>query len=652
MSVADALAGLGGGAVIAVLGLGLVLSFRASGVVNLAHAAVGAYLAFAYFEFRDSGDLVLPILGLPARVHLLATPTLATAVVVGLALAVVVGLAIHLLVFRPLRDSSPIARVVASLGLFLYTQELVRLRFPVAGSSVTRRLSILPQGPVRLLGSAVSADRLWLAAFAIGGAAVLTFVYRRTRFGLVTRAAASSDKGALLTGLRPDRAAAGNWVLSTVLAGVAVVLIEPISGLDPTTTSLLVVPALGAALLGGLASFWITTGAGLGIGIAQAMLLGYLVRPGTTWVPSWLPVNGLVQAVPVVIILVALAARGDVVPGRAAVPERRTPPSPTPRRPWVGVLALAGFGLLGALTFDATSRQAMVVSMIASMLALSIVVVTGYAGQMSLAPLAVAGVSGFTLVHLAGVGVPFPVDLLLAAVLGGAVGVAVGSTATRVRGTTFAVATLALAVALEQLALASPSLSGGAAGSSAPRPQLFGLDLGSSARGVDDVRPAFVITVLVVLVMCVAAVTNLRRGPTGLRWLAVRANERAAAAAGIDVARAKLSAFATASVLAGLSGGLTAYSTSTLSPASFMVVGALVAVALTFLGGVSSVAGAIIAGLLAQSGLLASLGRGDEQRTYAWSGIALIAAAIWAPEGIVGLARRAREGVRRRRVAT
>ena len=642
--VGFALAGLGGGAVVAALGLGLVLSFRTSGVVNFAHAATGTYLAFAYFEFRDRGDLVLPILGLPDRVHILATPTLATALFVLLVLAAAVGLVLYLLVFRPLRSSTPLARVVASLGLFLYFQEVVRIRFPTAGAAVIQRFPVLPETRVELLGTAVSANRLWLVVLAVGGALVLAAVFRWTRFGLVTRAAAASDKGALLMGLRGDRAGAVNWMVATVLAGFAVVLIEPIAGLDPTTTSLLVVPALAAALIGGLSSFVVTVAAGIGIGIVQSMILGYVVQPSVTWIPDWLPAAGLQQVVPVVVILAALALRGDVLPGRSAVPERRPSPVPTPRRPIVGPALLASGGLVLAFTLDAAGRRGLVVSMTFAVLALSVIVICGYAGQISLAQLALAGIAGFAVVHFGTAGIPFPVDLLLASALAAGIGTIIGLSASRLRGMTFAVATLAIAVSLEQLVLASPSFSGGAAGRRAPRPTLFGLDLGSAARGADDVRPAFVVTVLVVLVLSVVAVINLRRSHTGLRWLAIRANPRAAAAAGVDVTRSRLVAFACSAALAGLSGGLTAYSTSALSPASFMVIGSLVVVALAYLGGISSVIGAIVAGLIAQAGLLTAVtgasGTTGGDQIYAWSGIALVLAALFAPEGVVGLCRR------------
>jgi branched-subunit amino acid ABC-type transport system permease component len=619
-----------------------VLAHRASGVVNFAHAAMGMYVAFAFFALRSTGDLVLPVLGLPARVHLLARPTLATALVVALVLGALLGLVVYGLIFRPLRQAPALARVVASLGLFLYLQQMVQLRFPTTGAAVQTNRQVLSEAPIHLLGTAVTTNRLLLAALVVAVTVALGAVYRYTRFGLATRAAAGNEKGALLAGISPDRLGALNWMIASVLAGFAVILIEPIAGLDASSTSLLVVPALAAALLGGLSSFALTAIGGLAIGMVQSLVLSYAVQPSTTWIPSWLPTTGLQQAVPVVAIIAVLALRGDALPDRAAIVGRRLPPSPTPRRVtlWAAVLSVAV--VVGLETFGAANRQALIVSMVFALLSLSVVVITGYVGQISLAPMAFAGVAGFTVIHLANGGVPFPFATLGAALVATVLGVLVGLPITRVRGMSLAVATLAIAVAIEGLVLASPSFSGGPAGMSAPRPTLFGVDLGIGALGDANFRPAFGFTVLVVLVLTCAGVANLRRNRTGLRWLAVRANERAAAAAGIDVTRAKLGAFAVSSFLAGLCGVFMAYSATTLSPTSFMVIGALVAVSLTYLAGVSSISGALVAGALTQAGIFTALtsdlaGGSADDYVFAISGVLLIVTAITAPEGITGL---------------
>lgn len=636
------LAGLGSGAVVASLALGLVLGHRANGVINFAHAAMGMYLAYAYFEFRETGDLVLPVIGLPSRIHLLARPTLVSALLVTLLLGLALGVAVYWLVFRPLREAPPLARVVASLGLLLYTQEMARLRFPTSGAGVAVRRAILPDGPVQLLGTTVSANRLLLTAMVIVTTVVLTIVFRLTRFGLATRAAAGNEKGALLIGIAPDQLGSICWALAAALAGAAVIFIEPIAGLDPATTTLLVVPALAAALIGSLESFAITSAAGIGIGMVQSLILGWAVRPSTTWIPDWLPTTGIQAAVPVVLIILVLVLRGDALPDRSAIAPRSLPVSPTPRHVLAWTLLLSGVAGGGLLVFSASYRQALVVTMIFALLALSVVVVTGFSGQISLAQMAFAGVAGFAAIRFSEHGVPFLPALVLAALVSTALGLLIGFPATRVRGMTLAVATLAMAVAIEGLILASEPFSGGAAGLSAPRPSLFGIDIGFNARGADNFRPAFGFVVIVVLALSAGAVANLRRNRTGLRWLAVRANERAAAAAGIDVTRSKLGAFATSSFLAGLSGGLTAFATTTLSPTSFAVIGALVALSLTYLAGVSSISGALLAGGLAQAGIITIAMNGQTngaagRYAFAISGLTLIVTAILAPQGLTGL---------------
>ncbi len=603
---------------------------------------MGMYVAFAYFELRATGDLVLPVLGLPARVHLVARPTLTTSLCVAALLAACLGLVVYLLVFRPLRNAPPLARVVASLGLFLYLQQVVQLRFSAVGASVQTRRQVLSEAPVHLLGTVVTTNRLLLAGLVVVVTVALGALFRFSHFGLATRAAATNPTGALLAGVSPDLIGGANWVLASVLGGLAVILVDPIFGLDASSTSLLVVPALAAALVGGLRSFPLTALGGLGLGMVQSLVLSYAVQPSTTWIPTWLPTTGLQQAVPVAAIVAVLALRGTALPDRAEVLGRRLPPSPAPRHVAVWAVVLSGAVVVGLETFGAANRQALIVSLVFVLLSLSVVVLTGFVGQISLAPLAFAGVAGFAAIHVVEAGVPFPLAVLAAALLATVLGTFVGLSVRRVRGLSLAVATLAIAVAIEALGLASPSFSGGAAGLVPPRPTLFGIDLGVGARGAANFRPAYGFTVLVVVVLASVAVANLRRNRTGLRWLAVRANERAAEAAGIDVGRAKLGAFAVSSFLAGLCGVCMAFSVTTLSPTSFVVIGSLVAVALTYLAGVSSVGGALLAGALAQGGIVTALlgegaGSSGEQYVFALSGVLLVVMAIAAPEGIVGL---------------
>jgi ABC-type branched-subunit amino acid transport system ATPase component/ABC-type branched-subunit amino acid transport system permease subunit len=238
-----------------------------------------------------------------------------------------------------------------------------------------------------------------------------------------------------------------------------------------------------------------------------------------------------------------------------------------------------------------------------------------------------------------GAGIPFPVAPVLAACVAAAVGVVVGVPALRIRGAQLAVVTLAAAVALEQLVFRNPKLTG-TGGSLIPDASLFGLDLGSR-KGTDIARLPFGLLVLAVLAGSALVVSNLIRSATGRRLLAVRSNERAAAAVGIDVASNKLLAFAIASFLAGLGGAFIGYSRGQLSAESFSTLVGLSFLAFAYLGGITSVAGALVAGTLAPLGigfvvLDRQLELGD--RYLLLSGVALVLTSIFNAEGIVGRA--------------
>jgi branched-chain amino acid transport system permease protein len=640
------LLGLGGGAVVAALALGLLLAYRASGVVNFAHAAVGMWIAYTYLALRRDGDLLLPVIGLPDRVTLLPEGyrfSWATALVIAMVLAALYGLVIHALVFRPLRHAPSLAKVVASLGLFLYLLAVGELRTEGRGAALTRTESLLPDGVVEVAGLDIPQDRIWLTVLVVAVTAALAALYHLSRFGLASRAAAENEKGAVLLGHSPDRLAAVNWMLATMLAGAAVILIAPIAGLDPSATSLLIVPALAAALLGGFRSFVATAAAGLAIGMVQSELLNLR----TEW--TWLPDLGFQQGLPLLIIVLTLVWRGEPLPTRSTLRTGHFPRSPSPRHAGWWAAGLGAAAVVGLLTLGSDWRQAIIVTSVFAVIALSIVVLTGYVGQISLMPMALAGVSAFAMIKLStSADVPFPLAPLLAAALAVPVGLVAGIPAVRVRGMNLAIATLAAAVAVEELVLKWGWFTGGLEGTDVPAPRLLGVDLGISGTGADFPRPAFGILCVIVLAVAAVGVANLRRGSTGLRWLAVRANERAAAAAGVDVARTKLGAFATSSFLAGIGGSLLAYQYDTLSVSSFLVFQSLALLAVTYLGGIAALGGALVAGVMTDGGLLSvAVGRGGGEAQFAVNGLLLIVVAILYPEGITGALYRLGERVRR-----
>ncbi|MEX0847242.1 MAG: ABC transporter permease [Ilumatobacteraceae bacterium] len=640
------LLGLGGGAAIAVLALGLVVTHQASGVVNFAHAALGSYAAFAYSSFRQTGRLVLPVFGVP-DIDLGGVPTTLTALVLVCAVAGLCGAFLAIVVYRPLRPASPLARLIASLGVLLYLVSVMSLRFGAQGSTSLVIDPVLPTHLVRITDDVVIyADRLWLAGIAIVAGLALSAVARFTRFGIATRAVAENERAAAMLGIRADLIAVGNWVAASVFAALAMILAAPITKLSPIQSSLLVVPAIAAALVTRFRGILSTVLVALAIGMAQSELLNLQVTV------DWLPDVGLQQGLPLIVILVALALGAGPTPARGALDTVRLPSPYLP--PWAGAVVVAVMGVAAIVTWTGSSewRSAVIISCIGAIAALSVVIPTGYTGQITLATSAFAGISAFTLVKLAaGWGIGFPWAPILAALVATAGGVVIGLPALRVGGLNLAMATLAASLAVEQLVFGWSWFTGGVEGTLVPPAHLFGIDLDIAALGDDYPRRAFGLMVVTVTAVLLMMAVTFGRSATVRRWLAVRGSERAAAALGISVSRVKLAAFAMSAFVAGLAGALTAYQRQTLSVRSFDSFAAVVAVAIAYLAGIATPLGAMAAGVLASGGVLTLLAGSDASRyQFAVNGVLLVVAAIMLPDGIVGrLTRRPRaHGTRRR----
>jgi branched-chain amino acid transport system permease protein len=283
---------------------------------------------------------------------------------------------------------------------------------------------------------------------------------------------------------------------------------------------------------------------------------------------------------------------------------------------------------------------------------LSLVVITGFVGQISVVQLALAGVSGFILSHLAtDHGVGFPWAMLIGACGATVCGLVVAVSALRVRGVSLAVVTLAAAVAIEQFVFLSTTWGGGSSSSPVPEPKLFGLDLGPYGpfKGLDDKLPSpvfgfFVVGVTLALGLLVA---NLRRSNLGQRMLAVRSNERAAAAAGINVRNVKLAAFAISSFIAGIGGSLYGYNFSSVTVTRFSALTALSLIAFAYVGGITMVSGAIFAGLISVEALFPYALEKWFGISGNWAllfgGLALIVTLFQNPDGVAGATYRKRQ---------
>jgi ABC-type branched-subunit amino acid transport system permease subunit len=596
------LLGLGSGAVYAVLGLGLVLKYRSAGVVDFGHGAVAMFCAYVYIELRSSGELQFPWIVIPHQVRIASSNGLATVpcIIITLVYAAILGLIFYMAIYRPLRSAPALARVGASIGVLLALQSIALLNYSTFAVSSP---PILPDTPIHVAGLYVPSDRVYLAGLTILVGVVLAVVYRFTRFGKVTRAAVENERGAALLGHSASRIAAYNWVLATVLAAAAGILILPISTLNPGTYTLFIVPALGAALLGRFSSFGAVVAGGLAIGMLQSET----VKLQSVW--TWLPQTGLQDGLPFLIIMLAIIVLARRLSARGAISDIHNPAVGRPSRPAVSAGGAVVVGLIALLVLSAQYRAALDSSLITACICFSVVIITGYVGQISLAQNGMAGISAFMVTHISqGLGIGFPFGLILAALCAVVVGVVIGLPAVRVRGVNLAVATLAVATALDALVFNNNGFSGGYTGRNVRAPHLLGLNLGPVGSGQDTQRLAFGIMIVLVVAAIGLFVARLRLGRLGRTFLAVRSNERAAASVGIDVARTKLFAFGIAAFIAGIGGGLLAYQQQNVNAATFTTFTSLTILAITYVGGVGRITGALAAGaLLASNGLVPTL---------------------------------------------
>ncbi len=658
------LLGLGPGALIAGIALGVVLAYRGAGVINLATGALAMLGAYVFYGLRTGGYLFLPPIPFAPHTVSLGTPwATLPAILVAVAVCAVTGALFDLLVLRRLRGAAPLAKLLASLGLLITIQAIAVLRFGTSGQAAP---AVLPNGPgdvVHVGGATVPSDRFLLAGIVAVAAVALWALYRFTRFGLATRAASEDETKAMLAGLPPGELSLANTVLASLLAGTLGVLVAPMTQLDPTTIPLAVVPALGAALLARFTSFGIAATAGIAMGVVDSLVTYCASKP---WFPTsaGIAIPGVTELIYFLVIVGAMYLRGGRLPERGMLTEARLPTAPRASRILSPALALSVVAVLAFLVLPFDFRQALTNSLIGIVVCLSLVVTTGFVGQVSIVQVALAGVSGFIVSKLAvHAGIGFPIGPLLGAAAATVVGLVTAVSALRVRGVNLAVVTLAAAVAIEEFVFANPTIGGGESGAPVPPPHLLGIGLGPTAdfpiNADSPPSPVFGMACVVVVAVLAGLVASLRRSELGQRMLAVRSNERAAAGAGIDVRAVKLAAFGISAFIAGIAGALYAYNFGSVTAGRFGIVTALAFVAFAYLGGITTVSGAVVGGMLVTEGLaIHAVNRWfgvpvDYQLLIA--GLALIVTIVLNPLGIAGavaadIRRRVLPAIRRRRM--
>ena len=564
--------GLGVGATYALFAQGAVLIYRGSGLVNFAQGAVGTFAA--YLAFVD----------LAGEREWSTWP----AVVVAVLAAGLVSLAFQAIVLRALRNAAPIVRVIATIALLGLLQAVGLKRYGASNQPVD---SYLPNEVFQWGEYTVQEERLYLVGITLLLTAALWGWTKFTRIGLAINASAENERAVRSLGWSPDRLAALTWTVGGALGGLAAVLAAPLTGLSATTFTIVVtVAGLGAALLGGFHSFPLTLLGGLIIGVGESMATLY--GGDITDFLGQEQITGLNRMPAFLVIFLVVVVRGHGLPLRSHVATRLPRLGTGQISPQAIVVACA---ILLALLFgvmDAAWAGATATSLAAGVMVLSIVVLTGYAGQISLAQWALAGIGALIAGRLVRADVPIELAILLGVLLTIPVGLVFALPALRTRGVNLAVVTLGLGFLVSEVVFANPGYLGERldGGTKIGRVELFGIEVDSFNH-----PHAWATVSLVIFVLLSLLVANLRRSRTGRRLIAVRTNERAAASLGISVFGVKLYAFAVSAGLAAFAGVLIGFRGQVITYGEFNVFASINSLGHAVIGGLGYVLGAVFA---------------------------------------------------------
>jgi branched-chain amino acid transport system permease protein len=584
------------GTVYALIALGFVLTYKTSGVFNLAFGAQAYVSAMIYFKAHSQWDW--PIV-----------PSFVLAVVI---IAPLLGLVLERLIFRHLRTASAVSKLVVTIGLSVALPNVFDLLFNFSAVAGVTPVGIVPDGASVFYDPfgvyAFSRNELVAMGAALLGIASLGALFRYSSVGLRMRAVVESPRMTELNGIAADRVSAFAWALSSLFAGLAGVLIGPrFNSLAAPDFFNLVVVAIAAAAVGRLVSLPKALAGGLGLGIFIALLNTFLPRWSDTI--TWLrPLqDSLTPSVPFVVLFGVLV----FVPSIRRAKESSDPlsgvdpPPPALNAGHIGgrrliATRLAGTAALVAIGVVLFTRGDQVwiflvtQAVVLSIIYLSITVITGFAGQISLCQGTFAAIGAFAMYQFVE---RYDMSVLVAAPIGALISAAVGALLSlpirQLSGIWVAIATLAFAFFFDAVMVKFSWVGGGELallqGTKVPRPALGPWDFGSDK--------SFLVLTIVVLVLVSFVVVQLREGTIGRTFRALRGSEVAAQSIGISPARARLIAFAISGFIAGLGGAFLAMQQENVNYSSnFAPFAALFWVVLVVTLGARTVEGAVNAG--------------------------------------------------------
>ncbi|GAA0989601.1 High-affinity branched-chain amino acid transport ATP-binding protein LivF [Nocardioides aquaticus] len=632
------ISGLIVGLLYAIAGLGFVVIYRTSKVLNFAMGGLGAVVAYVASDLID--------LGLPYPV----------VVLLGLLVGGLLGALLELAIARPLRDRPHLTVALATLGALLILEGLVGLRYGFAPQSLAPAFDRgvgLDVGPI-----SISTNQLFVAGMGLVATVVLFAIVMRTRLGLGMRAVSSGPLTAQLLGVDVGRVRMSAWILGGVYGGLAALLVTPLTYLSPGSFTIFLLTAFAAVVLGGFTSVIGVVIGALVFGVATNLLLTYLD-------------SSLISTYTFLGVALVLVLRPHGIFGRIerqvpepSIPSRRRAPARRGARASVGRpgstdgaapagpvavparLRLAGWAVLLVvllvMPFVTDDRRLFLLATAFAMFVgvLGLNVLAGFSGQVSLGQSAFLAIGAYTAAVAVDRGLPPLVGVALALVVGGGAGLLLGLPATRLSGIYLTLLTLIFAFALPELIVYLKDVTNGASGLPLTPPEFLFV-------------PANMYWFMLAAACAVGAGVMVLAGTrTGRAWRAVRDSEDGARSLGLKPAGVKLGAFTLGSALAALGGALGGLLVGFVGPDSYGVFVSIYALLAVVLGGSGSVFGSLLGALFITVVPDVTGGSGIPQNLL--FGIALLLVLFLAPRGLAGLLERATLaalGFRERRAA-
>jgi branched-chain amino acid transport system permease protein len=582
----------------AVTAMGLVVTYNTTGIFNFAQGAFGMVLAFAFWQLWQGWSV---------------PPLLALAIVL-LVLAPLLGALVERSMMRTLHDATTGIPLVVTIGLLLL---LVGLANSIWNQTTSRTLpDFFPNVQVNLGQVTITGEQLITMGVAIAVAIALRLFFKRTRTGVAMRAVVDDPELVSLNGARSGRLASYSWMIGTMLAGVAGILLAPQTNMNILDLTVLVVYGYSAAVVGRLKSLPLTIVGALILGIANSMAIGYAPAAAVSIVTAALPMALLLLAL-------LLLPQARLAVGRAV--RQRPIPVASLRLSFIGALTVLTTSVALALTLGGSNLNVLGLALVLGILGLSLAPLSGYAGQVSLCQFTFLGLG---CVVMAKVGGGHSIWGLFAAVgVCGAVGALLSLPALRLRGLYLALATLAFAVLMDNLFFSSSSIMGSNGTLPVGRPDIFGVAFASDR--------SFAVLVACVLAVCIVGIGALRRSSFGRRLVGMNDSPAACMTAGLNLTATKLIVFTFSAGLAGLAGALYGGVEQSVDANQFQFLLSLAFFLAATLAGLSSLSGPVMAGVFLAVVPVIAVRTGISQLLYVGAGLGAISIGR-TPNGLAG----------------